>query len=369
MKFGRAGRSAQYWSAMIAHDRTSPCPNAQAELFWSSQSSSPDARGSRRTCPRKAGSETSATGSPTRPARERMPRQCRNRHAVPWRIPARQTEGARKPVTRALQRICALPECGVARRKASVRIERPPSRHWNVPAYVPKKILVVIVGFACTLAGTLASAQVTLYQQERFLWLAMSPRTARMSNLETRRLQQPRVFGHRRTRQLQVCGESGFRGYCIVLRPGQYPSLGAMGLNNRISLVATSRRRSESLLRAGTATRAVSVLPASRRTPLSGGCGCDAPWSVRPQRLLGRATAGRRAAAQPNVPRDHRRCTGRRVGASDRRWHRAGSSRRPSAQSAGVALGANANRGSQTYTQTFSAARALLDRARSHTGT
>ena len=28
--------------------------------------------------------------------------------------------------------------------------------------------------------------------------------------------------------QWQVCDDIGFRGYCIVLRPGQYPSLAAM---------------------------------------------------------------------------------------------------------------------------------------------
>lgn len=35
--------------------------------------------------------------------------------------------------------------------------------------------------------------------------------------------------------QWQVCEDAYFRGRCIVLRPGQYPSLGAMALNNRIS--------------------------------------------------------------------------------------------------------------------------------------
>ena len=35
----------------------------------------------------------------------------------------------------------------------------------------------------------------------------------------------------------QLCEDSGFRGRCVVLGPGEYPSLAAMGLNDRISSV------------------------------------------------------------------------------------------------------------------------------------
>jgi uncharacterized protein YcfJ len=35
----------------------------------------------------------------------------------------------------------------------------------------------------------------------------------------------------------EVCQDSRFSGQCIVLRPGRYPSLGAMGLNDRVSSV------------------------------------------------------------------------------------------------------------------------------------
>jgi hypothetical protein len=35
----------------------------------------------------------------------------------------------------------------------------------------------------------------------------------------------------------EVCDNAGFAGHCIVLRPGQYGSLAAMGLNDRISSV------------------------------------------------------------------------------------------------------------------------------------
>jgi len=37
--------------------------------------------------------------------------------------------------------------------------------------------------------------------------------------------------------QWEVCEDARFSGRCVVLRPGRYPSLAAMGLNNRISSV------------------------------------------------------------------------------------------------------------------------------------
>lgn len=37
--------------------------------------------------------------------------------------------------------------------------------------------------------------------------------------------------------QWEVCDDVGFRGSCVVLRPGRYPSLSAMGLNDRVSSV------------------------------------------------------------------------------------------------------------------------------------
>jgi uncharacterized protein YcfJ len=35
----------------------------------------------------------------------------------------------------------------------------------------------------------------------------------------------------------EVCEDAQFRGRCVVLRPGRYPSLASMGLNNRVSSV------------------------------------------------------------------------------------------------------------------------------------
>ena len=40
----------------------------------------------------------------------------------------------------------------------------------------------------------------------------------------------------------EVCDDAGFRGRCVTLRPGRYPSLAAMGLNNRVSSTRPARR-------------------------------------------------------------------------------------------------------------------------------
>jgi hypothetical protein len=38
-------------------------------------------------------------------------------------------------------------------------------------------------------------------------------------------------------RSVEVCSDAGFQGNCVVLNPGRYPSVMAMGLNDRISSV------------------------------------------------------------------------------------------------------------------------------------
>ncbi len=40
----------------------------------------------------------------------------------------------------------------------------------------------------------------------------------------------------------ELCNRSGFRGQCVVLRPGRYPSLGSMNLNDAVSSVRPANR-------------------------------------------------------------------------------------------------------------------------------
>ena len=46
-----------------------------------------------------------------------------------------------------------------------------------------------------------------------------------------------------RSERWEICEDAGYGGRCVVLRPGQYPSLAAMGLNDRISSVRTVQRQ------------------------------------------------------------------------------------------------------------------------------
>lgn len=45
-----------------------------------------------------------------------------------------------------------------------------------------------------------------------------------------------------------VCSDADFRGHCVRLAPGQYPSLAAMGLNNRISSARPARGGARAVL-------------------------------------------------------------------------------------------------------------------------
>jgi uncharacterized protein YcfJ len=85
-------------------------------------------------------------------------------------------------------------------------------------------------------APVLAAPQVTFYEQERFGGQSFTTQE-QVDNL-TRfgfndRASSADVVGA----PWEVCDDAQFRGGCVVLRPGRYPSLAAMGLNDRISSV------------------------------------------------------------------------------------------------------------------------------------
>ena len=151
----------------------------------------------------------------------------------------------------------------------------------------------------------------------------------------------------------QVCEESGFRGRCIVLRPGPVSVARRDGAQQPHLVAASRGRRTELRLRAARPPpAAVSVLPASRRAPLSGRCRRDARGgrSARAA-LLGRAAAGRALRRSPTFPARSSAacwaaCSGIRSAAA-----RGNDVATAVGAVGGAALGANVNRGSQTYTQ------------------
>ncbi len=95
------------------------------------------------------------------------------------------------------------------------------------------KSAVVLAALAL---ATQAMAQVTFYEHEGFQGRTFT--TSRLVNSFNEsgfndRASAVVVLGA----PWEVCEHAGFAGRCTVLRPGQYPSLAAMGLNDRISSV------------------------------------------------------------------------------------------------------------------------------------
>jgi uncharacterized protein YcfJ len=95
---------------------------------------------------------------------------------------------------------------------------------------------------ACGLAfATGAAAQVTFYENEGFAGRSF---TTQKQVSELARL----GFNDRASSVIvandrwEVCDDARFGGRCTILRPGRYPSLKAMGLNDRISSVRTVDR-------------------------------------------------------------------------------------------------------------------------------
>jgi uncharacterized protein YcfJ len=81
-----------------------------------------------------------------------------------------------------------------------------------------------------------AGAQVTFYENDAFQGRSFTT-AQRVGNLQNagfdNRASSAVVVGQR----WQVCEDLRFDGRCTVLRPGQYPSLAAMGMNDRLSSV------------------------------------------------------------------------------------------------------------------------------------
>ncbi|MCU0763152.1 MAG: beta/gamma crystallin-related protein [Hydrogenophaga sp.] len=81
-----------------------------------------------------------------------------------------------------------------------------------------------------------APAQLILYGQENFRGRSITANDT-LHNLQRAgfndRAESAVVLGER----WEVCNDTRFEGRCVVLRPGRYPSLAAMGLDNRISSV------------------------------------------------------------------------------------------------------------------------------------
>jgi uncharacterized protein YcfJ len=100
------------------------------------------------------------------------------------------------------------------------------------------KSALAVAGLAIT---SQAAAQIIFYEQEGFQGRSFTAK-AQVGNFErygfNDRASSVVVLRDR----WEVCEDGRFQGRCVVLRPGRYPSLAAMGLNDRISSVRTVTR-------------------------------------------------------------------------------------------------------------------------------
>lgn len=104
-----------------------------------------------------------------------------------------------------------------------------------------KAILRTALAVAGVAIATQAAATVTFYEREGFEGRSFTTEK-QVGNFErygfNDRASSVTVVGDR----WEVCENARFSGRCVVLRPGRYPSLAAMGLNDRVSSARTVSR-------------------------------------------------------------------------------------------------------------------------------
>ena len=97
------------------------------------------------------------------------------------------------------------------------------------------------LGIAGLAAATQACAQVTFYENDNFQGRSFTTQQS-IGNFERFGFNDRASSVVVSRDRWEVCEDARFSGRCIVLRPGNYPSLGAMGLNDRISSVRNVSR-------------------------------------------------------------------------------------------------------------------------------
>lgn len=90
-------------------------------------------------------------------------------------------------------------------------------------------LAIVLMALAAT-----ASAQLTLYENDNFQGQRFDVRGA-VDDLANTGFNDIASSARIRSGTWQICDDAYFRGRCITLQPGEYPSLGNFGLNDRVS--------------------------------------------------------------------------------------------------------------------------------------
>ena len=83
-------------------------------------------------------------------------------------------------------------------------------------------------------AAAQASAQVTFFQEQDFQGRSFTTER-RIDNFDRFGFNDRASSATVKSERWEICENARYSGRCVVLRPGQYPTLAAMGLNDRIS--------------------------------------------------------------------------------------------------------------------------------------
>lgn len=105
-----------------------------------------------------------------------------------------------------------------------------------------KTLVSTALGAALVLGALQASAQVTLYSQPGLRGQPYSI-NGTVPNLDRTDFNDRASSAVVQRGRWEVCEHADFRGRCVMLQPGQYPNLGAMGLNDRVSSIRRASRK------------------------------------------------------------------------------------------------------------------------------
>jgi uncharacterized protein YcfJ len=100
------------------------------------------------------------------------------------------------------------------------------------------KVALTLVGLGLV---TQAVAQITFYEHEGFAGRSFTTQSE-IRNFDRNGFNDRASSVVVRSQRWEVCEDVRFNGRCVILRPGQYPSLAAMGMNDRVSSVRAINR-------------------------------------------------------------------------------------------------------------------------------
>jgi uncharacterized protein YcfJ len=213
------------------------------------------------------------------------------------------------------------------------------------------KTLTAISGFALMLLAGYAGAQVILYDHEGLHGRVFSV-NGPITSLDDYGFNDRASSAVVERGEWEVCEDAFFRGRCVTLRPGQYPSLASFGMGRKISsLRPLSEPPHHGYAPAPPATPVYSYYPRHEETLYTADVVATRVVMGPPEQRCWVEQQQVVRENQPNVP-------GAIVGGviGGVLGHQIGSGRGKDVATGigavgGAALGANVNRGTQTYTQ------------------